>query len=135
MATTDAVLEEVNRTADTRWQLDARFAGDAMGDAWRVRAGDSVAVLKWHEPASRSPRNPDSPRVVRFLREAGYPTPAWLASGTTDHGVFWCVQELVEGEPLKELDQSSAELFIVLVNLQRRLQLPTRYSWNQYCWG
>ena len=128
---TKAVLEEVNRSAGTRWQLDARFCG-AMGDAWRVRADNSVAVLKWHEPASGSPHNPDAPRVVEFLRKAGYPPPAWLASGTTEDGVFWSVQELVDGEPLKELNNWSAELFIVLIDLQRRLQLPTRYSWDQY---
>lgn len=132
MTSAEAVLQHVNQHTDSAWRLDARFAGGMLQGAWRITRGTTVAVLKWHASDSTAPDNPDAAAIVEHLRAAGYPTPKWLASGRTDDGVAWSVQEFAEGEPLHELDRASAELFIELVRLQRQISLPTETSWNPY---
>lgn len=143
VATAQAILDQVNEETAAAWRLDSRFASGVREGAWRVQDRSTVAVLKWHDlPRSGStpvavftssaPYNPDAPVIVDYLRAAGYPTPAWLAAGTTADGVAWSIQEFVDGEPLGELDAASAEVFIDLVRLQRTLRLPTTMSWNPY---
>lgn len=132
LAAAHRVLRQVNTTTGDSWRLDSRFATGALEGAWRVRHGSVVAVLKWHEPSSDVPYNADAPAIVAYLRSAGYPTPAWLASGVFDGGGSWSLQEFVDGEPLRELDLASAELFVDLVRLQRTLALPTGMGWNPY---
>lgn len=132
VATAEASLGHVNEETGAMWRLDSRFASGVLEGAWRVQHESTVAVLKWHDPASSAPYNPDAPTIVEYLRAAEYPTPAWLAAGTTADGVAWSVQEFVDGEPLRELDAASAEVFVHLVRLQRALSPPTVMSWNPY---
>lgn len=127
-----SVLEHVNEATGSSWRAGARFAGGVLEGAWQVRDGDRVAVLKWHDPASDAPYNPDAPAIVEHLRRSGYPTPAWLAWGVTDDGEAWSIQDLVEGEPLPALDVGSASVFVELVDRQRALRLPTESNWNPY---
>ncbi|CAN5671441.1 hypothetical protein BH24ACT5_BH24ACT5_08080 [soil metagenome] len=139
-----AILHQVNEQSCATWRLDSRFGSGVRNGAWRVQAGSSVAVLKWHDPAhsgtamsvadfnSSSPYNPDTPAVVRYVRSMGYPTPTWFASGSTAEGVNWSIQEFVDGQPLSELDVASAEVFIELVERQRSLRPPTVMNWNPY---
>lgn len=128
----EAVLADVNRATGDAWRAESRFAGGVLEGAWRVHDGDALAVLKWHAPTSEAPYNPDAPAIVEVLRAAGYPTPAWLASGRTPAGDDWSLQELVDAQPLRELDLRSADLFIDLVERQRGIGLPTAMSWNPY---
>jgi hypothetical protein len=143
-ATAEALLRHVNAETSAAWRLESRFAGGVLQGAWRVRDGSNVAVLKWHDSTSTTatvntegfnehvPYNPDAPAIVDYLRSAGYPTPAWLAAGTTAEGIAWSIQEFVEGETLRELDRAAAAMVIDLVRLQRTLRLPTSMSWNPY---
>jgi hypothetical protein len=126
-----ALLRQVNDTTGESWQLDAPLARGKREGAWRVRRGDHVAVFKWFAPEDDS-YNPDAPVIVEVLRRSGYPTPAWLASGRAPGGIAWCVQELVEGDDVHDLERWSAELLVELVERQRALTPPTRKSWNAY---
>jgi aminoglycoside phosphotransferase (APT) family kinase protein len=93
--------------------------------AWRVHGpSGAAAVLKWINVDAD-----DACAVVEHARACGYPTPAWLDHGTSDDGRSWCVQELVEGEPMGNLDVSGAELIVQLVSLQRTITPPTERSW------
>lgn len=132
MTNSGAILAEVNTATGDTWELDGRFAQGRLEGAWRVRRNSVVAVMKWHDPRSAAPYNPDAPAVVEYLRSEGYPTPRWLAAGVTDGGVHWSLQELADGEPLRELDQRSAEIFMELADWHRELRLPTDFGWNQY---
>jgi hypothetical protein len=122
----------VNQATSTTWTLDSRFALGALAGAWRVCIGDATAVLKWHDPSSNVPYNPDAPAIVEYLRAARYPTPEWLAAGTSDDGLRWSLQDFVDGAPLGELDLGSVGVFIDLVDQQRSLRLPTTFNWNRY---
>ncbi len=132
VASAARVLEDVKRATGDAWELDGRFARGMLEGAWRVRSGSAAAVMKWHDARSAAPHNPDAPAIVEYLRSEGYPTPAWLASGATEDGVHWSLQGLAGGEPLRELDHESAEIFVEFAQWHRELRLPTESGWNQY---
>jgi tRNA A-37 threonylcarbamoyl transferase component Bud32 len=103
----------------------ARLDGGMQGGAWRVHdASGTPAVLKW---INVDPE--EAAGVVEHARAAGYPTPAWLDHGTTDDGRHWCVQELVDGVPMRDLDVAGAHLVVELVALQRTITPPTARTW------
>lgn len=125
-------MRAVNDQTGDAWQLDSRFATGVSDGAWRVRRGGTVAVLKWR-PASSSLHNPDAPAVAEYLRAAQYPTPAWLAWGTTaDDQTQWSLQDFVDGEPMRNLDVAAAEVILGLVRKHRELVPPTTRDWNAY---
>ena len=108
-----------------RWVVESRLSGGMQGGAWRVRGpADTVAVLKWITVEAA-----DAAAVVEHARACGYPTPAWLDHGTTDDGRSWCVQDLVEGTPMGNLDVAGAELIVELVALERTITPPTMRGW------
>ncbi len=129
---TTSVLAFINGDIAGTWRLEQRMTGGLLGGAWRVNDGSTAAVLKWHDPSSDVPRNPDAPAVVEHIRSAGYPTPAWLASGTTPQGFAWSIQELVEGESSLHLDATAARRVLDLVRLQRTICPPTAMSWTTF---
>lgn len=111
-------------TSPDRWVVESRLAGGQQRGAWLVRGAAGVAVLKWIGVDAD-----DAVNVVEHARSFGYPTPRWLDHGTTDDGQSWCVQELVDGTPMGNLDVHGAELIVQLVSLQRTITPPTARSW------
>jgi hypothetical protein len=96
-----------------------------QGGAWRVHGpADTTAVLKWIKVEAD-----DAAAVVEHARACGYPTPAWLDHGTSADGRSWCVQDLVDGVPMGNLDVPGAELIVQLVSLERTITPPTTRSW------
>lgn len=129
---TTSVLADVNLETVAKWQLEGRLAGGVLGGAWRIRDKSVVAVLKWHDPTSSVPYNPDAPAVVEYIRARQYPTPAWFASGSTQSGIPWSVQEWIPGKSMGQLDVEGAELIVKLVEMQRKLSPPTSLSWSAF---
>jgi hypothetical protein len=130
-----AVLDEANAAIGSAWRLDSKMAGGLQTGAWRVRDGATAAVFKWHDPASDVPRNPDCAAVVDHIRSRGYPTPRWLASGFTETGFGWSIQELAAGERVMGFAVAAAERVIGLVELQRTITPPTTLSWSDFVRG
>lgn len=128
---TEVVLRDVNAQTGAGWRLASRLTGGLLGGAWLVVDGTARAVLKWHDPASSVPRNPDAAAVVAYIRAGGYPTPAWLAHGATPVGISYSIQEHVRGEPVIRTDLAFAGRVIDLVRLQRTLAPPTALSWTE----
>ena len=127
-----AVLSEINDETGAAWRLGPRLSGGLLGGAWLITGADARAVLKWQRPDSDVPRNPDAPRVVAALRAAGYPTPAWLADGTTASHCTYSIQAFVEGETHLRLDVPTAELLVDLLEQQRAVEPPTAFSWTTH---
>lgn len=121
-----------NTQTGAAWRLESKLAGGVLGGAWKVHDGRRPAVLKWADPNSWVPRNPQAAEVVAYIRRAGYPTPAWFADGLTSDGYPYSIQEFIPGESLARLDLASAELILDLVRLQRTLSPPTELSWSRY---
>lgn len=129
---TQGVLLEVNAQTGASWRLESRLALGMLGGAWAIHDGRRQAVLKWTDPNSSVPWNPDAADVVAYIRKSGYPTPEWLAHGVTSAGYLYSIQEFIPGEPLARLDLAAAEVILELVCLQRTLSPPTSLSWSSY---
>lgn len=126
------VLSEINQKAGTNWEIDSQLAGGLLAGAWKIRDKSHHAVLKLHDPASTVPYNPDASRLVEQIRQQGYPTPKWLATGVTKSGINYAIQELAPGKSLPKLDTEAANIIIDLVKLQRKIKMETDLNWSKY---
>jgi aminoglycoside phosphotransferase (APT) family kinase protein len=116
------VVSWVNATHGAQYTVVRRLDGGAQSGAYLLTRPDgSRAVLKWSQDIRWGPRVLRAAPVVRRIREQGYPTPAWLAVGTTDRGFPYQVQEFVEGSPLESLDDSTADLILELTERQAKM--------------
>jgi hypothetical protein len=83
---TAEVVAHVNSTHGTSYQLVRRLAGGVQSGAFELSGGSSKVVLEWSEDPGWAHRVFRAAELVRKARAAGYPTPAWLAVGTTPAG-------------------------------------------------
>lgn len=129
-ARTQAVLDQVNATTGSDWALGEPMAGGWQAGAWRLHDGEAEAVLKWWDRTDWAPRVLGAASLVDAARRQGYPTPAWLAHGTTTEGYPFQVQEFVTGKPVKALTTAAAQLLIDLIDQQRGITLRTKVNWT-----
>jgi aminoglycoside phosphotransferase (APT) family kinase protein len=129
----DAILrlvEELNAAHGLRLDLRRRCASGMQGGAWIL--GDAtgrLAVLK-QRPAGSGPDIQRIAAAVARVREAGYPTPAWLASGTTTTGTSYWVQDYVPGRPATPLTTSTVELLVEVLESQAGLDPAPDQDWG-----
>ena len=120
-AATRDVIAELNATHGLALTLQSRFDSGMQSGAWLVVDDDDrPAVLKW----SRNGSEPDLLRlagVVERIRGAGYPTPDWLAVGSTATGCTYHLQEFAPGQPSWPLTVPATELFIEVLECQAGL--------------
>jgi aminoglycoside phosphotransferase (APT) family kinase protein len=120
------LVDYVNTAHGTRFELGGPCANGLQGGAWMLADGAGrPAVLK-----VRPDPDPGIERVaaaVAQVRAAGYPTPAWLASGTSASGTSYWVQEFVPGRAATPLTPSTAEALVDVLERQAGLDpVPTR---------
>jgi hypothetical protein len=114
------VLADVASVAGAEVAVLSRLPGGDHVGALRVRlAGRADAVLKAVPRAH--PGHLDemlrAQRVVEHMRRRGYPTPAWLAVGTTPTHV-WHLMDFVDAAPAPELTASIVEQLMQIIELQ-----------------
>jgi aminoglycoside phosphotransferase (APT) family kinase protein len=105
------------------------------GSAVRVQlAGRADAVLKAVPRAHPNQLDEASraQRVVEHMRRRGYPTPAWLAVGTTATHV-WHLMDFVDAAPATELTPSVVEQLMEIIELQAG-QASEPYDHWSYAW-
>jgi aminoglycoside phosphotransferase (APT) family kinase protein len=90
-------------------------------------------VLKWTDKPEWAPRVRRAADLVRRARAVGYPTPAWLAVGTTAAGSPYQLQELVPGSA-PVLDQALARELIGICELQQDL-IPDDHDVTWSAWS
>jgi hypothetical protein len=125
------MVREINDNHGLRFMLRGRCQGGMQGGAWKlVDTAGRQAVLKWRDsnPGSRIPRLMDA---VDRIRSAGYPTPAWIASGFTTAGSPYHLQEFVPGHP-SPLTARTAALLIEVVERQAGLDPDPIADWSRY---
>jgi aminoglycoside phosphotransferase (APT) family kinase protein len=129
----DAILllvEELNAAHGLRLHVRERCASGMQGGAWILgNAAGRLAVLKHGPPGAGT----DIRRIaaaVGIVREAGYPTPAWLASGTTTTGTSYWVQDYVPGRPATPLTASTTELLVDVLEHQAGLDPAPDRNWG-----
>lgn len=70
--------------------------------------------------------------MVATVRRHGYPTPAWLAVGSTRAGHGYQIQEFAIGRPKPELTSDMAGAMIELIERQKDLDPDSDRSWSTY---
>ncbi len=132
METTESVVAELNVALGTEYRVVRQLTGGLQSTAYVLT--DDV-VLKWTDDPAWAPRVRQAAELVRRARAVGYPTPAWLAVGTTAAGSPYQLQELVPGSPPK-LDDGLARQLIEICELQRDLLPEDRdASWSAWSRG
>jgi hypothetical protein len=124
------LVEHINTAHATRFELRGRCAHGLQGGAWTL-ADDAgrLAVLKlW--PGSGPDLGPVA-AAVGHVRAAGYPTPAWLASGTSASGASYWVQEYVPGRAATPLTASTVGTLVDVLERQAGLDPGPARDWGQ----
>lgn len=133
MSEADAVLAEVNGAHGAAYRVLRPLTGGYQGHAFVI--GDPsgrAAVLKWGTKSSWAPQVLRASSVVARVREAGWPTPAWLHVGVTRAGFPYQVQEFVEGSPMSRLGPVEVDLLLTMVDLQVDLDPDPQRGWSPF---
>lgn len=133
MRAAQAVLSEANDTHGTRFQLDRRFDNGFQSGAWRLTDDSGRgAVLKWSSDRAWAPQIARAAGPVAKIRAAGYPTPEWLAVGTTASGFGYQIQEFVPGRNPSQVGAHEARLLIGVLEMHAGLDPDPQRCWSEY---
>jgi aminoglycoside phosphotransferase (APT) family kinase protein len=116
------------------WSVSRKLAGGWNQGAYLARGPrGEMAVLKCYteDPERIAAAGP----VIRAAREHGWPTPAWLATGTTRSGASWVLQEFMAGKPPRRLDDRVAALMAEVLEIQAGLGQLAGPGWSQWVRG
>jgi hypothetical protein len=131
--TTEDVLRQINEQTRTRWEPLGPMSGGFQSGTTGIIGPDGFrAVLKWSPRREWAHRVLSAAPVVRYARGRGYPTPRWLAVGTTTEGYPWLVYEYLRGSPAAQLGTEEAEFLISLVRQSIDMEPPTEMDWSAY---
>jgi aminoglycoside phosphotransferase (APT) family kinase protein len=130
---TERILNYVNRTHGTGYGLAERLAGGRQSGTYLIHDPKSGnAVLKWSTRTSRADQVLRAAPVVEAARAAGWPTPAWLAVGTTPSGFPYHVREYAEGEPGELVTADLVHAVLPVLDNQAGLRPATDQNWSDY---
>ncbi|MFG1817497.1 phosphotransferase family protein [Kribbella sp. NPDC049174] len=138
MDTTESVVAEVNVALGTDYQLVRQLPGGLQSSAYELTAGGTRVVLKWSDDPGWAPRVRRAAELVRRARAVGYPTPDWLAVGTTAAGSPYQLQEFVTGVGLHDastIGPSLARELIAICETQRELVPDRDSNWSVWAAG
>ncbi|MFF1356670.1 phosphotransferase family protein [Streptomyces sp. NPDC058297] len=131
--TAQAVLTEANHAHDERFHLLHRFDDGVQSGAWLVSDETGrQAVLKWSPDLSWAPQIERAAAAVAKIRAAGYPTPAWLAVGTSADGFGYQIQELAPGHIAQELTAREARPLIDVLEMHAGLDPDPQRCWSEF---
>lgn len=130
---TERVIAFINRTHGTDFTLEHRFGGGFQNGAYALRAADgSPGVLKWTARRAWAGQVRRAEPVVAAAREAGWPTPAWLLTGTTPSGYPYQIQEYAEGVHPDGITRELAQAVLPVLDIQAGLEPETDHDWSAY---
>lgn len=129
------VLEDVASVVGAQVTFLSRLPGGINAGAMRVQlAGGANAVLKV-EPRAHTNHLDETlraQRVVKHMRDHGYPTPAWLGVGATATHV-WHLMDFVDAAPAPELTSSLVTQLMTIIELQAGRASEPHDHWS-YAW-
>jgi aminoglycoside phosphotransferase (APT) family kinase protein len=128
------MIEEAASGLGAGWRVSRKLAGGWNQGAYLVCGpGGEQTVLKWY------PEDPEriasAVPVIQAARRHGWPTPAWLATGTTRSGVAWVLQEFATGERPGRLDDRVAARMVEVLEVQAGLGKLAGPGWSEWAWG
>jgi len=128
------MIEEAVAGLGVGWRRSRKLAGGWNQGAYLVHGpGGELAVLKCY--AADPDRIAAAAPVIQAARGHGWPTPAWLATGTTRSGAAWVLQEFAAGERPRRLDERVAALIAEVLEVQAGLGTLAGPGWSQWAWG
>ena len=128
------MIEQVAAQLGGGWRVSRKLAGGLNQGAYLVCGpGGETAVLKCY--SGDSGRIAAAAPVIRAAREHGWPTPAWLATGTTRSGGAWVLQEFASGQRPARLDERVAALMVEVLEVQAGLGKLAGPGWSEWAWG
>ena len=128
-----AVLVEANTALSGTYALARPLQGGFQSGAWLIENETGRrAVLKWTPNRLWAEQVQRASRAVAVVRDRGYPTPAWLAVGTTGSGSGYQVQEYAPGLPREHLTEDTARRAVDVLELQKDLDPDPERSWSEY---
>ncbi|MQA80289.1 MAG: phosphotransferase [Streptosporangiales bacterium] len=131
MSVVEELVAEVGSAHGRRLTVRGRYPSGRQGGAWSVVDGDgAAAVLKWGRDLP-APRMRELAGAVASARAAGYPTPAWLASGVTSGGSWYCLQDVAPGVPSTPLTPATVPLLVEVLERQAGLAPDLTFDWNE----
>jgi aminoglycoside phosphotransferase (APT) family kinase protein len=127
------VLGHVNRVHGTGYGLVGRLAGGRQSGAYLIHDAErGDAVLKWSSRTAAAGQVLRAAPVVEAARAAGWPTPAWLAFGTTPSGFPYHVREYAEGEPCDLVSAQLVRAVLPVLDAQAGLRPDTDRDWSAH---
>jgi len=136
--TTESVVAEINVALSTDYRLVRQLPGGLQSSAYELTGDGTRVVLKWSDDPGWAPRVRRAAELVRRARTAGYPTPEWLAVGTTAAGSPYQLQEFVAGAALRDastIGPSLARELIAICETQRELVPDRDTNWSVWAGG
>ncbi|MFJ3706792.1 MULTISPECIES: phosphotransferase [unclassified Streptomyces] len=133
-----SILTRANREHRTRFRLDRPLTGGFQSHTWLLAGADETgsdagrAVLKWSPNPGLVPRTLRAAQAVAEVRAAGYMTPAWVATGVTEAGFPYHIQEFAPGGKADRLTDATARLLVPLLESQRGLDPDPERCWSRY---
>jgi aminoglycoside phosphotransferase (APT) family kinase protein len=132
---TESVVAEVNVALGTDYRLVRQLPGGLQSSAYELTGR---VVLKWSDDPGWAPRVRRAAELVRRARAVGYPTPEWLAVGTTAAGSPYQLQEFVDGAPVRDastIGPPLARQLIAICETQRELVPDRDTNWSVWAGG
>ena len=134
---TSEVAATVLATVGHGWTVERLLPAGWQQGAWLVRHGHGRrAVLKVH--TDEQDRVLAAVALIEKGRAAGWPTPAWLATGRVEVAggdAVWVLQEYIDGERPAALDERIADHFIEAWEIQRALTVDGLVGWSEWVAG
>lgn len=133
MGAAQEVIAEVNRRHGSGYVVVRRFSGGRQSGAYLVEDPEvGKAVLKLSTDPGWAPQVLRAAPVAARVREAGWPTPAWIDTGSLSGGLSYQVQEFVLGAVMPRLGAQEVALLLDLVKRQAGLDPDPERSWSAY---
>ncbi|MGW2471508.1 aminoglycoside phosphotransferase family protein [Streptomyces sp. NPDC001665] len=131
--TAQDILDEANLAHGTRFRLLRRFDDGVQSGAWLLGGTEGQrAVLKWTLSPSWAGQIERAAGAVAKVRGAGYPTPEWIAVGTSTGGFGYQVQAFVPGHSPHRVGAEEARLLIRLLETHTGLDPDPRRDWSRF---
>lgn len=129
----EGLIREINGRHGSHWSLVGRLAGGYQQGAFELREADGTrAVLKWHKGYLPEAQLHATARLFADARSHGWPTSAWLLYAPLPNDGAYIVEEYVDGERPRTIDEPLVERLLAAVNLQAGTRPETTQDWSRY---
>lgn len=126
------VVAGVNESLGATFTLVRPLSGGRQGGAWVVSGTEGqCAVLTWSLNPGLARRREETITLVHQLVDVGYPTPAWVETGTLGTDLSYVIAQLAPGRHVTWAELP-VEKVLAAIELQAGLAQPTQSTWSDY---